>query len=134
MPTHAELQIQVDRLTAILAERDRKAAEEKAAAIAAQEASEDAKNAAERAEAADAERETIRRGTWINHLLGQAKPDEQVDFAAITAAIPKDDWPPNVRPEDFTLTGGLRIRAEQKTGVANTTLGRMLAAKTPKLN
>ena len=134
--TNAELQAQVDRLTSNLAERDRKVAEDKAAAIAAQEATDAAKSAAERAQAAAAERETIRRGTWVNHMLGQAKPGEPVDFMAIDAAIPKDEgqWPPGVDPASFVLTGGGRIRPEEKTDVASTTLGRMLAALTPKLN
>ena len=127
---------QVDRLTAILAEKDRKAAEERVSAVTAQQSSDDARAATERAEAAKAERETIRRGSWINHLLGQAKPDEQLDFAALDAAVPKDEgqWPPNTRPEDYVLTGGLRIRPEQKSDVANSTLGRMLAAMKPALN
>jgi hypothetical protein len=136
MPTNAELQTQVDRLTGMLAERDRKDAEAKAAEVIAAQASDDAKAAAERAQAAAAEREQIRRGSWVNHLLGQAKPDVPVNFAEIDAAIPKDEgqWPPGVEPSSFVLTGGARIRPEEKTDVANTTLGRMLAAMTPKLN
>src|SRR5262245_42626381 len=98
MPTAAELQSRVDHLEGLLAERDRKDAETRAAALAAQQVTDDAKSAAERAEAAKAERETIRRGAWVNHLLAQADPNAPVNFQAVDAGIPKDEgqWPPGV--------------------------------------
>lgn len=135
MPTAAELQSRVDHLEGLLAERDRKEAETRAAALAAQQATDDAKAAAERVAAAAAEREQIRRGSWTSHLLAQADPAAVFDPAALDSQIPKDEgqWPPGVNPADFVLTGGARIRPEEKVDVAQTTLGKMLAALTPKI-
>lgn len=129
MPNIAELESECDRLRALLAEKDRKAAEEKAANIAAQEASDAAKSAEERVKAAAEEREQLRRGAHINWLVSQADPTKPIDFSALAAAIPSDPnaWPPNVRPEDFVTIGGARLNANENQAVAETFLGKLLA-------
>ena len=122
----AEDKARIATLESLLRDRDAKAAEEKAAAIAAAEKTEAAKSADERAKAAAAELESVRRGSWLSHLLGKADPAAPVDFQGLESQIPKDGFPPGVNAADFVLTGGARIKPEEKPDVQNTTLGKML--------
>jgi len=124
MATNAELQNRVDHLEALLRERDRKQVEEQAAALAAQQATDSAKDAEARATAAAAEREQIRRGAWLNHLLGEQPADAAVDFAALDARIPANGFPPGVDVSSFVFTGGSVV---PELDVAKTTLGKALA-------
>jgi hypothetical protein len=126
MASPAELQSRVDALEVLLRERDRKDAEERAAALAARRATDDAKDAEASAAAAATEREQIRRGSWLNHLLGEQPPDAALDFAALEKQIPAAGWPAGTDPSNFAITGGV-VSVED---VAQTTLGKALASLT----
>lgn len=127
MPTVSELQNRVDHLEALLRDRDRKQAEEQAAAIAAEQATHNAKDAEARATAAAAEREQVRRGAWLNHLLAGQPADSPLDFVALAARVPVTGFPPGVEASSFAFTGG---SASPEPDVATTTLGKALAALT----
>jgi hypothetical protein len=127
MATVTELQNRVDHLEALLRERDRKRVEEQAAALAAQQATDAAKDAEARAMAAAAEREQIRRGAWLSHLLGQSATDAPVDFAAMGQQVPATGWPPGADESNYVFTGGT---LPKEPDVANTALGRTLASLT----
>lgn len=126
MATTIELQTRVDHLESLLRERDRKDAEAAAASLAAKNATDDAKLTAAKAEAAKAEIENIRRGSWLNHLLGQAPPAAPVDFAALDQKIPAEGFPPGVDPSMFQYSGGV-IPKEVTIDIAKTHIGRLLA-------
>jgi hypothetical protein len=125
MATSIELQEQVDHLSRLLAERDRKAAEDKAAALAAEEAKANALSAAERLAAAEAERERVRTGLWVNHIISTAPPTQCLDIAALD--IPSSGYPPGCDPSAFAFSLSTPLRADEAANVADTALGRALA-------
>ena len=125
MTNAVELQARIDHLEQLLRERDRKDAEECAAAAAAQAATEDAIAATARVEAATQEREQIRRGSWTSYYLSKADQNAPLDLLAIGEAIPadKDRWPPGVDPTTFHFTGGTPTK---QIDVSETLMGRLL--------
>lgn len=132
MATSSELQNRVDHLESILRDRDRKEADARAAALAAQNATDDAKTIAAKAEAAIAEREAIRRGAWTSHLIATAAPAAPVDFTSLGERIPADKsaWPPNSPESSFAFGPGI-VPKEAQFDVTQTTLGKMLTSLTP---
>jgi hypothetical protein len=130
MASTAELQSRVDHLEDILRTRDRVEAETKAAAIEAANKTADAKTLAARTEAASAEVEAVRRGSWVSHLLATADQSEAVNFASLASRIPGDQWPPGVDPNSFTFTGGI-LKPADTINVAETHMGKAFAALAP---
>jgi hypothetical protein len=124
MTLASELQAQLDAAHAELRRRDTVEAEAKAAALAAQNATADATDAAARVEAATKERERIRSGAWCSYLLGQANPTAPFDFAALQ--IPADGWPPNAPESNFVFSGGV---VSPSIDISKTHLGKLLATK-----
>jgi hypothetical protein len=123
--TPGEAQARIDHLESILKDRDRHDAEAKGAALAAENATSDAVLMAAKAEAAKAEIETLRKGSWLNFLLGQTPPAAPVDFAALDQQIPAAGWAPGVDPNSFMLTGG-KLPKEVTIDVTKTHLGTLL--------
>ena len=130
MPTTAELQNRVDHLESILRERERQQTEERAAALAAQQATDAAKDSEARATAAAADRERIRRGAHLNCFLAAAPSDAPVDPVALLARVPATGWPPGVDETQFIFTGGA---ITPEIDVSGTTLGKALAALTKSI-
>ncbi len=126
MATTIELQARVDHLESLLRARDKKDAEAAAAALAAKNATDDAVLTAAKSEAAKKEIEDIRRGSWLNHLLGTVPKDAPVDFAALDQQIPAEGFPPGVDPSMFQYSGGT-IPKDAQIDVAKTHMGRLLA-------
>lgn len=122
-----ELTWQVERLQAELRERDRAAAEAQVAASKAAEEAADKQASEARSKAESEQREKIRRGCWINHLLGKADPKQPIDFAAIdeaVAAVAPDKWPPGIEAKN--LIGPIVRSDEQQQLTEATTLGSLL--------
>lgn len=128
MATNAELQAQVDHLTAILLERDQKEATEKAAALVAQQSAEQATDLATRAAARREEVAKICHGSWLSHLLGQVEDkNSPLDLAAIEQKIPNDgSWPPGVDKSTFNIGPGA---IKQDIDLSATTLGKLRGSK-----
>jgi hypothetical protein len=126
-----EQQDRIDHLESLLRDRDRQELEAKAVAAAAAEATANATDAATRLAAAAAERETVRRGAFVSYYLSKADPLAPIDAAAIEEAIPATGWPPGTDPSQFTFTTGAPLRADETTSIADTVLGKALAALAP---
>lgn len=127
MSTLSELQNRIDSLEAVLREKERTEAEAKAAALLAQEQTDAAKDIEARAAAAAAERETIRRGSWLNHLLGEAGADAVINFAELEKGIPATGFAPGSDESQFVFTGG---PVAKEAEISTTTLGKALTALT----
>lgn len=92
-------------------------------------ASNEARAAAQRAEALAAEIEETRVGSWVLHRLTEMQRNGNpiVDGAALRASIPKHQWPPGVAVSDFHFKGLPGGQVAQDPG--DNSLTRMLAAK-----
>src|SRR5437660_1265940 len=103
MPTSSELQSRVDHLEKMLRDKDVADAQARAERDALEAATAAVTDAATRAEAAKQERETIRRGAWVNHYIAHADQNAPIDFAAIDEAVPADceRWPPGTSEATF---------------------------------
>jgi hypothetical protein len=132
MPNATELQNRVDHLESLLRDRDAKEAAARAEELAKRQATESAADAAARVEAAAIEREQIRKGSWTSHLIQAADPSAPLDLIEIGKSIPADgSWPPGTREDQFTVIG--KLKPEDLLTVEQTTLGKMLAALTPRI-
>lgn len=107
--------------------RDRAAAEERIAAMAAQQRQQDETANAERQAALKDEIEKTRRGAWVNALLKNlADPTAPFDPTAFEKAIPAAGWPAGVSQSDFHFAGE-HILGREAEDVGSTTLGKILA-------
>jgi len=119
-----ELQQRVAHLEHTLRERDKADAKAKADALAAANVLADAKATAERADAAAAERETIRRGAHLSALLAKADPKAPVDFAALEKKIPAEGFPTGFNESTLVLLGMPKKDAASDTNT--TSMGKLL--------
>ncbi len=125
MPTVTELQNRIDHLESLLRERERKEAEARTAALASEQAAQDAKDVEARVAAVAEERERVRRGAHLNYILASAPPDAPLDPAALLKQVPDTGWPPGVDATQFVFnTGPVSLDVD----VGTTALGKALAA------
>lgn len=99
---------------------------EKEAATAA------AADVAARASAAAAEREQVRRGSWLNAFLSEAVDSGQgtapIDLIELSKRIPSGDvWPAGVSASDFAFVGGPAVSDAEE--FSKTFLGSLAAKK-----
>jgi hypothetical protein len=120
-----ELRRRAEWAEAQLRARDRAAAEERIAAMAAQQKQQDETANAERQAALQAEIEKTRRGAWVNALLKNADPSAPFDPTAFEKAIPATGWPAGVSQSDFHFAGE-RVLGHEADDVGSTLLGKML--------
>ncbi len=128
MASQNENENRIFHLESILRERDRVEAETKSKALEAERNTQDAKTLEARSQAALAEIEQVRRGSWFSHLIAAGDQAAAVDFSALV--IPKEGWPPGTSPADYSFTGGT-LKAADTIDVASTYLGKAFAALAP---
>lgn len=107
---------------------DARAAQERRAK---EQATVDAKDAAARMDALNADIEQTRRGSWFGHLLASDNSDKPVDPIAISDAVPAHGWPPGDGPHNYHFAGQhVGVVADD---VTQTSMAKLLAAKGFKL-
>jgi hypothetical protein len=95
-------------------------------------ATQDAKALADRATAAAAEHETVRRGAWLDALLTEAidSGKGETPITELLERIPAKVWPPGISPSDFALPGGPAIN--DASAFEGTFMGSLAKAKNIK--